>query len=107
MALRNGPKSKMLGANSRKSSLFRFGIPGAPNLYLTHILIQVIVLQHGEEGGDRGEVEEQQNLSGGVDLALRNSPESKMLGADIRKSLIFWFGIPLALNLFQLWFSFK
>ena len=33
MALRNGPKSKMLGANSRKSSLFRFGIPGVPNIF--------------------------------------------------------------------------
>ena len=66
----------MLGADSRKSSLFWFDIAGPP-LFSTHVLIQVMVLWHGEEGREGGEVEEQQNLSEGVDSALRNGPESK------------------------------
>ena len=64
--------------------------------FSTHVLIEVIFLRHGEEGQDGGEVEEQQNISGGVDLALRNGPESKVLGADSRKSSLFWFRIPPA-----------
>ena len=39
-------------------------------------------------------MEEQQNLSGGVDLALRNGPESKMLGVDSSKFMSFSFCIP-------------
>ena len=96
----------MLRADSRKSSLFLFCIPWAPPFF-THVLIQVIDLQHGEEGGEGGEVEEKQNLLGGVDSALRNGPESKILRADSRKSSLIWFGIPRAPHLFQLTFSFK
>ena len=40
------------------------------------VLIQVIVLRRGEEGEEGGEVEEQQNLSGGVDSEIRNGPGS-------------------------------
>ena len=57
--------------------------------FSTHVLNQVFVLRHGEEGGERGEVEEQQNLSGGIDSALRNGPESKNFKSDSRKALLF------------------
>ena len=48
---------------------------------MTHVLIQVIVLRHGEEGGVGGEEEEHQNLSGGVNKAPQNGPRSIFLGA--------------------------
>ena len=67
--------------------------PQGPLSFLTHVLIQVIILCHGEAGREGGEVYEQHNISRGVDLALRNGPESKMLGADSRKLLLFWWCI--------------
>ena len=96
LALRNGLESKMLGADSRKSLLFWFGIPRAPAVLVTHILIQVILLQHGKESGEGGEEDEQRSLYEVVDSALRNGLESKMLGADSRRSSLFCFGIPRA-----------
>ena len=72
-----------------------------------YVLIQVIVLRHGEEGGEGGEVEEQPNLSRGVDSALKNGPEYKMLGEDSRKSSSFGFRIPQAPHYFPLTFSYK
>ena len=79
-ALRNGPEVKMPGTDSRKSSSFSFNIPQTPHYFQLAFSFKLIVLRHGEEGEEGGEVEEQRNLSGGVDSALRNSPESKMLG---------------------------
>ena len=92
-ALRKGPESKILGADNIESSLFWFCIPRSPPFFSTHVLIQVNVLWHGEECGEGGEVEKQNDLSGGVDKALRNGLESKMLGTDSTKSLLFRFGI--------------
>ena len=60
--------------------------PWAPHPYSTHVLIQVIVLRHGEEDGEGGVVEDQQNISVGVYWALRKGLEYKMLGADSRRS---------------------
>ena len=45
-------------------------------------------VEEGDKGGDGqegGEVEDQHNLFAGVDWALRNGPESKILGANSMK----------------------
>ena len=78
------PKSFEQTAGSRRYSGLVF--PWAPHPYSTHVLIQVIVLRHGEEGGEGGVVEDQQNISVGVYWALRKGLEYKMLGADSRRS---------------------
>ena len=72
-ALRKGPESKMLGTDSRKLLLLWLRISRATQ-FSTHVLIQVIFLRHGEEGGEGGEVEEQHILFGGVHSTLRNGP---------------------------------
>ena len=72
--LRNGLESKMLGADSSSSSLFLLWHPLIPPSFFTLVLVQVIVIQHGDKGREGGEVEEKRNLFAGVDSGLRNGP---------------------------------